>query len=149
MEEDEITIYNIYDHVVYVNDTTDKCLIISWDDRNKSMNRWMKNEAFFFNSVNKPIPSHYWVNELKKVADWKQGETIYLMILNILVEKSPMKVFWSKTKADSFIYEKINEDGYLFVNWYDDEVRLRSMIKKDCLYNRDWQEYQENPYVFK
>jgi hypothetical protein len=60
-----------------------------------------------------------------------------------------MKVFWSKTKSDTFIYEKINEEGYLFVNWYDDEIQLRSMVKKDCLYNRDWQEFQEIPYVLK
>ena len=47
------------------------------------------------------------------------------------------------------IYEKINEEGYLFVNWYDDEVQLRGMMKRDCLYNRDWQESQESLYVLK
>ena len=149
MEEEEVTIYNLYDHVTYLHDTNDKCLIISWDDRNRSMNKCMLNEEFFFNATDKPLSSHYWVEEIKKVSDWKLGETIHLMILNVLVEKSPMKVFWSKTKTDSFIYEKINEDGYLFVNWYDNEIQLRSMVKKDCLYNRDWQESQETPYVLK
>lgn len=149
MEHSDINIYTLYDHVNYIHDTTDRCLIISWDDRNRAMNKCMANEAFFFNANDKPLSSHYWVEEIKKISDWKMGETIHLMILNVLLEKSPMKVFWSKTKSDTFIYEKINEEGYLFVNWYDDEIQLRSMVKKDCLYNRDWQEFQEIPYVLK
>lgn len=149
MENTDINIYTLYDHVTYIHNTYDKYLIISWDDRNKAMKKCMKNEAFFFNANDKPLSSHYWVEEIKKVSDWKLGETLHLMILNILTEKSPMKVFWTKEKSDSFIYEQINEEGYLFVNWYDDEVQLRGMIKKDCLYNIEWQETQEKPYVFK
>jgi hypothetical protein len=41
MEEVDINIYNLYDQVTYIHDTIDKCLIISWDDRNPIINKLM------------------------------------------------------------------------------------------------------------
>jgi len=149
MEQEDINIYNLYDQVTYIHDTTDKCLIVSWDDRNPVINKLMVNEAFFFNDVNQKVSSHYWVDEIKKVSNWSQGETIHLMILNINVEKSPMKFFWSKDVSRTFRYEKVDEDGYLHVNWYNNKAQLTNMVKKDCLYNRDWELIHEYPYVLK
>ena len=149
MEEVDINIYNLYDQVTYIHDTIDKCLIISWDDRNPIINKLMVNEAFFFNDVNQKVSSHYWVDEIKKVSNWSQGEKIHLMILNIIVEKSPMKVFWRKEEPPLSNYEKIDENGYLYVNWYDHKAQLTSMVKKDCLYNRDWELISEYPYILK
>ena len=149
MEEVDINIYNLYDQVTYIHDTIDKCLIISWDDRNPIINKLMVNEAFFFNDVNQKISSHYWVDEIKRVSNWSQGETIHLMILNIIVEKSPMKVFWKKEEPPLSNYEKIDENGYLYVNWYDNKAQLTNMVKKDCLYNRDWELISEYPYILK
>jgi hypothetical protein len=149
MEEVDINIYNLYDQVTYIHDTIDKCLIISWDDRNPIINKLMVNEAFFFNDVNQKVSSHYWVDEIKKVSNWSQGETIHLMILNIIVEKSPMKVFWKKEEPPLSNYEKIDENGYLYVNWYDNKAQLTNMVKKDCLYNRDWEIISEYPYILK
>lgn len=149
MEEVDINIYNLYDQVTYIHDTIDKCLIISWDDRNPIINKLMVNEAFFFNDVNQKVSSHYWVDEIKKVSNWSQGETIHLMILNIIVEKSPMKVFWRKEEPPLSNYEKIDENGYLYVNWYDHKAQLTCMVKKDCLYNRDWELISEYPYILK
>ena len=108
-----INIYNLYDQVTYMHDTIDKCLIVSWDDRD-------------------PII-----------------KTLHLMILNVLVERSPMKIFWSKDKFSLSRYEKIDENGYLYVNWYDHKAQLTDMVKKDCLYNRDWELIYEYPYIFK
>lgn len=149
MEEVDINIYNLYDQVTYIHDTIDKCLIISWDDRNPIINKLMVNEAFFFNDVNQKVSSHYWVDEIKKVSNWSQGETTHLMILNIIVEKSPMKVFWRKEEPPLSNYEKIDENGYLYVNWYDHKAQLTGMVKKDCLYNRDWELISEYPYILK
>ena len=148
-EESNISIYNLYDHVTYIHDDIDNCLIISWDDRNPIIKKLMMNEAFFVNSTKQSLSSHYWVDEIKRVSNWCQGETIHLMILNIIVEKSPMKVFWNKKTYQTFRYEKINEDGYLYVNWYDDKAKLTNMVKKDCIYNRDWELIQEYPYILK
>ena len=144
-----INIYNLYDQVTYIHDTIDKCLIVSWDDRDPIINKLMVNEAFFFNDVNQKVSSHYWVDEIKRVSNWSQGETIHLMILNIIVEKSPMKVFWRKEEPPLSNYEKIDENGYLYVNWYDHKAQLTDMVKKDCLYNRHWELIHEYPYIFK
>ena len=150
MEDGRIDIYNLYDHITYVHDDIDKCLIISWDDRDTKINKLIKNEAFFLNDTSQSLSSHYWVDEIKKVSGWYQGETIHLMILNIILEKSPMKIFWSKDTGDTYRYEQINCDGYLCVNWYDKDVNLTTtMVKKDCLYNRDWELISEYPYILK
>jgi hypothetical protein len=149
MEQENINIYNLYDKVTYIHNTIDNYLIVSWDDRNPIINKLMMNEAFFFNDIKQSLSSHYWVDEIKKVSEWCQGETIHLMILNIIVEKSPIKIFWSKDRAQTYRYEKIDEDGYLYVNWYDHKSQLTNMVKKDCLYNRDWELIIEYPYVLK
>jgi hypothetical protein len=149
MEQEYINIYNLYEQVTYIHDTIDNCLVVSWDDRNPIINKLMVNEAFFFNDIKQSLSSHYWVDEIKKVSEWSPGETIHLMILNIIVEKSPMKIFWSKDISQTYRYEKINEDGYLYVNWYDDQAQLSNMVKKDCLYNREWELINEYPYVLK
>jgi hypothetical protein len=69
--------------------------------------------------------------------------------LNIIVEKSPMKIFWSKDISKTYRYEKIDENGYLYVNWYDNQAQLSNMVKKGCLYNREWKLIIEYPYVLK
>jgi hypothetical protein len=149
MEKEEVNIYNLYDHVTYVHDDINKCLRISWDDRNPIINKLIINEKFFFNNINQ-ISSHYWVEEIKKVSKWHMGETLYLMVLNIVDDKSPMKVYWTKDDDDTRRrYEKISDDGYLCVNWYDDKLQLTNMAKKDCLYNQDWEQLQEHPYILK
>jgi hypothetical protein len=149
MDQEDITIYNLYDHVIYIHDKIDNCLIISWDDSNIVINKLMMNEAFFFNDPQQSLSSHYWVDEIKKASNWCQGETIHLMILNIIMEKSPIKIFWTKDTNQTFRYERINEDGYLYVNWYDNTAELTNMIKKDCLYNREWELICEYPYILK
>ena len=146
---DCVNVYNLYDHVTYIHDDIDKCLIISWDDKNPIIKKIMMNETFFINSTKQLLSSHYWVDEIKKVSNWCDGETIYLMILNIIVEKSPMKIFWTRDMYQTYRYEQINEDGYLYVNWYDDNAELTTMIKKDCLYNRDWELIKEYRYILK
>lgn len=149
MEQEDINIYNLYEQVTYIHNTIDNCLIVSWDDRNPIINKLMANEAFFFNDIKQSLSSHYWVDEIKRVSEWCPGETIHLMILNIIVEKSPMKIFWSKDISKTYRYEKIDENGYLYVNWYDNQAQLSNMVKKDCLYNREWELIIEYPYVLK
>ena len=61
MENDDVNIYNLYEQVTYTHDDIDKCLIISWDDRNPIIKKLMLNEAFFFNSTKQSLSSHYWV----------------------------------------------------------------------------------------
>ena len=150
MEPIDVDIYNLYEHVTYDYDDINKCLRISWDDRNTQINTLILNEKFFFNDIDH-LTSHYWVEEIKRVSDWCIGETLYINVLKyILNEKGQMKIFWSKNGGNLHRrYEQISEDGYLYVNWYDDKVQLNNMIKKDCLYNQDWELIIEYPYVLK
>jgi hypothetical protein len=150
MERSDVDIYNLYEHVTYDYDDINNCLRISWDDRNTQINNLIINEKFFFNDVNH-LSSHYWVEEIKRVADWSLGEILYINVLKyILDEKGQMKIFWSKKTGNLHRrYEQISNDGYLYVNWYDDKLQLNNIVKKDCLYNQDWEQIQEHNYILK
>ena len=124
-----ITIRNIGKHIKYdeesleLEDEEPNCYSICfvWDCRNEKIDD-IANKEFRYNISDKK-KNLMWINELKRVADWKQGEYIYA---------------YTKTNGDGYYNVYFKKDKINF-NWYNLIIEPKGFVCMECfnLYTTD------------
>ena len=142
---EEISYLNIHEYFSYQITEKLNTVIVSWDTKNKKIHELMLNEDLFFRKDRDK--NCLWLNEVKRVINWKQGRVFYLYA-NINLQQSKLNVY-SVKPSNSYqnMYVKIDEDGYLMVK---KNILLNDDIfeKVNCVYN-DLLDEEYNSYVLK
>lgn len=134
MDNEEITIHNVYNYVSFEYNEKKQMLCIIWDSNNKIVNKIMNNESLTRDEGN--LCNHYWVNEIKKVSGWVIGNRLYLRVYYFYTGMFCVK--FKYTTNGVYAYEEIDEDGFLLLRKYDDTNSYHGDLERiDCLYNRD------------
>lgn len=140
---DEINIFNLYDHVTMTFDSN--LLKIEWDSKNPILNSLMllEKQPYLFVGENRTY-SCRWVEEIKKNVE----TPIHIRIHQLHTDGR----FWVRVydKAPGgYIYEKIDENGYLITASYSfyDSYCL-DLVRTNCHYN-DLLDEVTNPYILK
>jgi hypothetical protein len=142
---EEINCYNLQDYVTYrVNKEYSKIEIL-WDGTNKQLNYLMSNEELC-GSSNDHFTNSLWVDEIKKMMEWEEGETISVWRYTFL-EPGKMVIFVIVPLIFNYQYLKIDEDGYLLLK-EDGDIQNQTFRKCNCLYN-DLIDEESEPYIFK
>ena len=72
---EDINVYNLHKYLSFKVFNQIQQIEIRWDGRNKRLNYLMANEDLLLNSKGY-ISNSMWVNQLKEMMNWKEGETI-------------------------------------------------------------------------
>ena len=143
---EEITVYNLHEHLIFKMFNNIEKMEITWNGRNKGLNYLMSNEDLLLNSKDY-ISNSMWVNKMKEMLEWKEGETICMWKY---IYSNPGKMTVSTIiDPDNFQYRylKVDENGYLFVKM-DIDPENQGFRRCNCLYN-DMIDEEKVLYVFK
>ena len=142
----EITIYNLYEHVMYNYDEENQVLGIYWDCNNEKLNILMNDEMSCYNyrhNIEKKYSS-LWIDTLKRYVSYRDGDKIQFQVKS---KTGSFHIFIKKDMNSKYIFEEIGDDGYLYVSPYGDSIST-GLIKCNCLYN-DLLDEESGPYIFK
>ena len=146
---EEVTIYNIYDYVIY--DYRDNVLHIYWDHTNQTINDILYKEQFPNRTI---YQSHtyncFWVKELKQVISWKPGQKIYMRTISNSYGEMCITVY--DKPSHLLVFEEIDEDGYLHIPiniQYVNNGFQYNLQKINCLYNNLLDEENHHQYILK
>jgi len=146
---DEVTIYNIYEHVNY--EFINNILKIRWNPKNLAVNEIMilERSVFLVTYTHQQTVSCCWVNELKRVTGWKNGDTIYFQ--SVVYKEGLIEIVIRLMVGMGIGMEMIDENGYLLTkhfkcsgDGYYDEAKK----KCECIYN-DLVDEELTPYILK
>lgn len=122
------------------DDYKDKCLMISWNCKNKILDMKMERERHVECGYK---TSHLWVYKLIEVSGWKKGEKLYGFLKSNA--DGYFNVWFSKNRDDVARVDLIiDEDGFVvrqFKQCYshkeDDENDIHKyyMVRCPCVYN--------------
>ena len=140
---EEVNLYNVHEYVNY-QVLMLNTVIITWDTTNKKIHDLMRREELF--RKNNRAKNCLWLNEVKRVWNWKQGEEMYLYI-QINIQKTRFVVYTVEPNTRRNVCIKIDENGYLRVKKI---ISLDDTIfeKINCVYN-DLLDEEDEPYVLK
>ena len=146
----KVTINNLYNYVTY--EFENNVLKICWDHTNPNINSLMLIERQPYTFHNETMKySCGWVNELKRCISWVVGNPINIRIGNY--EIGSFKVIINQPTIEScYIYEKINEDGYLYTalySIYTDINNVTDYCLCNCVYNDNLDEENNTYYILK
>jgi hypothetical protein len=116
---EDINVYNLHKYLSFNVFNQIQKIEIRWDGTNKRLNYLMANEGLLLNSKGY-ISNSMWVNQLKEMINWKEGETICMWKY---IYSNPGKMTVSViVDPDNFQYRylKVDENGYLFVKMNTD-----------------------------
>lgn len=143
---EDINVYNLHEYLSFKVFEQIQKIEIRWDGRNKRLNYLMANEDLLLNSKGY-ISNSMWVNQLKEMMNWKEGETICMWKY---IYSTPGKMTVSViVDPDNFQYRylKVDENGYLFVKM-DIDPENQGFRICNCVYNNMMDE-EKASYVFK
>lgn len=152
MEALTIDIYNLYDNVTYEYYEDTKSLRVSWNRKNICVHNFMKHERIPY-IVGKKYNA-YWIDVIKRCGNWVKGCVLKLLIKDI--SKCNCNEFIVQVLDDGYsgyIWELIDEEGYLCIRQYGTVVRNINNYKEymkqcDCVYN-EMVHQEEKPYILK
>jgi len=125
----EITLENVYDYVTYEYDLNKNILLIRWDKNNEDVENIMRFEGYHSYSIKRGF---CWVELLKTITEWKDGEKIN--IISIFPTKGRLYVKWMYTQQKISAYNiVIGEDGYLYMRGCS--LKKDPFIKVNCIFN--------------
>jgi hypothetical protein len=124
----EINIFNVYDFVTYEYDITKCRMIVTWDKRNKSINKIMETE--WYQSITRKNGC-FWVEKLKEITNWCEGDIIN--ILPPFPNNGAMYIAWEFNRTLSARQTVILGDGYFYTRDYKQDYN--PFVKVNCLYN--------------
>lgn len=144
---EEINIFNLYDHVTMTFDGN--LLKIEWDYKNPTLNSLMLLEKQPYTFVgDKHMYSCKWVEEIKKKLSWQVGTPIHIRIQPLHTDGRFWITIYNEPQ-DCYIYEKIDEDGYLISAYYTFyNSCCIDLVKVNCYYN-DLLDEEQSPYTLK
>jgi hypothetical protein len=142
---EEINCYNLCEYVRYNAIKREKKLEILWDGTNKQLNYLMMIEELYISSINH-FTNSLWVNEIKTMMDWKDGESISVWRYTF-IQPGKMIIFVINPSIFNSRYLKIDENGYLLLKT-DDDLQNQTFIRCNCLYN-DIIDEEKEPYILK
>jgi hypothetical protein len=143
---EDINVYNLHEHLSFNVFRQIQKIEIRWDGRNKRLNYLMANEDLLLNSKGY-ISNSMWVNQLKEMMNWKEGETICMWKY---IYSTPGKMTVSViVDPDNFQYRylKVDENGYLFVKM-DIDPENQGFRRCNSVYN-DMIDEEKVSYVLK
>ena len=149
MESSDINVYNLHEHFQYKllidPPRNNPRIFITWDESNNQLHSLMNNEYSVYHS-GENYTNSMWVNEMKKVINWKQGQSIMISIY-LYPLPTQMAIYLINPYAIHYAYLVINEDGYLMLKLASSS-RKEDLKRCNCLYNDLLDETME-PYIFK
>ena len=143
---EDINVYNLHEYLSFKVFERIEKIEIRWDGRNKRLNYLMANEDLLLNSKGY-ISNSMWVNQLKEMMNWKEGETICMWKY---IYSTPGKMSVSViVDPDNFQYRylKVDENGYLFVKM-DIDPENQGFRRCNSVYN-DMIDEEKVSYVLK
>ena len=143
---EDINVYNLHEYLSFKVFERIEKIEIRWDGRNKRLNYLMANEDLLLNSKGY-ITNSMWVNQLKEMMNWKEGETICMWKY---IYSTPGKMTVSViVDPDNFQYRylKVDENGYLFVKM-DIDHENQGFRRCNSVYN-DMIDEEKVSYVLK
>lgn len=143
---EDINVYNLHEYLSFKVFERIEKIEIRWDGRNKRLNYLMANEDLLLNSKGY-ISNSMWVNQLKEMMNWKEGETICMWKY---IYSTPGKMTVSViVDPDNFQYRylKVDENGYLFVKM-DIDPENQGFRRCNSVYN-DMIDEEKVSYVLK
>jgi hypothetical protein len=143
---EDINVYNLHEYLSFKVFERIEKIEIRWDGRNKRLNYLMANEDLLLNSKGY-ISNSMWVNQLKEMMNWKEGETICMWKY---IYSTPGKMTVSViVDPDNFQYRylKVDENGYLFVKM-DIDHENQGFRRCNSVYN-DMIDEEKVSYVLK
>ena len=157
-EKQEITIHNMYDHVIYDYDINNKILGIFWDNNNIELNKLMNDEMNCYNYKhdNTKKYSCLWIDKLKECINYQDGDKIPFQVK---FHNNYFHICINCHIDRKFIMEEISNDGCLYICPYGDVLSYLqgpsvthdiypSLNKCNCLYN-DFMDENDKPYILK
>lgn len=115
----------------------DNCMCISWD--NAKISKTMQGERRY-TLENAKKKNLLWIEEVKKRANWKAGEELFLSTKSHC--DSCFFVWWERERSANFIDIVIEKSGYVSMRacnnycWDEnEEVKCSFFIRADSVYN--------------
>lgn len=142
----EINIHTIYENVTF--EYIPNVLKITWDPTILDVNDIMilERSIFLVHYTQQQKASCCWVDELKRVVDWKSGEVIYFQ--GMAYREGLLEIIISPVSNGM---DMIDKDGYLFIRDFKsngDGYFINSQKKCDCIYN-DLLDEDTGSYILK
>ena len=142
-----IDISNLDEHMIYEIIHEQQKIIVNWDYDNDYINSLMTKE---FNEMFLTCEYYFngsWVNELKRAFNWKMGNNIGISTHHyVFVGKIVISQF--QNVSDDMFNLKIDENGFLCVKPFRDNIRMHTFVRCNCMYNYLLDE-ENSPYIFK
>jgi hypothetical protein len=128
-----VTIFNAYNYVTCsLGGLYPDNFYIEWNPFNKelddimTLDACMRDEGRYYN--------HFWVDKLKSAIGWVPGNRIYIRSCYMYRGRFHIKII--KEPNDSYVYEQIDENGYLRLRKFNERVGYYSELEVvDCLYH--------------
>lgn len=133
-------------HVYYVKrENTNRInMIICWDITNELIHNLMVYESNLLERCDYRIHSCFWVNIVKEITNWKTGMNIFMNVCSWGNGSMKIEFTCEIFKRYSSI---IDEDGYLLVKEYIQDIGYGDFYKFHCVYNEFLDDTE--PYVLK
>lgn len=142
-----IDISNLHEYMEYEIIPEQQKIIVYWNYENNYINSLMTNEFNELFLTNDYYFNGMWANEMKKMFNWKMGKTIGISTHHyVFVGKIVISQF--QNVSDDMFNLKIDENGFLCVKPFRDNVRMHTFVRCNCMYN-DLLDEENTPYIFK
>lgn len=140
------TITNINKHIAYKNNedyTMDEsglsCAQFTWDYENEKLDK-IASEEFSYNHSDKK-KNLMWIEKLKEVANWKEGEYIYAFTktnadgyYNVFYKKDKVKFNWFNIIVEPSGYVCMEAFNH-YTTDKDDDIKFKMYIRVPSVYN--------------
>jgi len=140
-----ITISNIAKHIShnpnddYENEDGTECVQFTWDYENEKIDKIAEEE--FRYALGDKKKNLMWVEKLKEVADWKEGEYIYAYTktnadgyYNVFYKKDKVKFSWFNTIIEPSGYVCMEAFNHYTMDT-DDDINSNIFIRVNSVYN--------------
>jgi len=139
------TISNIAKHIShnpdddYENEDGTECVQFTWDYENEKIDKIASEEfRYAFGDKKKNL---MWVQKLKEIADWKEGEYIYAYTktnadgyYNVFYKKDKVKFSWFNTIIEPSGYVCMQAFNHYTMDT-DDDIKHKVFVRIDSVYN--------------
>lgn len=140
-----ITVSNIAKHIShnpnddYENEDGTECVQFTWDYENEKIDKIAEEE--FRYALGDKKKNLMWVEKLKEVADWKEGEYIYAYTktnadgyYNVFYKKDKVKFSWFNTIIEPSGYVCMEAFNHYTMDT-DDDINSNIFIRVNSVYN--------------
>jgi hypothetical protein len=138
------TIKNIHEHLTYEifdykENEEDETIsfLVNWDEKNQPLDKLMKKE--YKNYLVDGKKSLLWVDQLKEIAEWKEGEELFI---NFKQNADGYFQVWVQRVNDCVPSMVIEKNGLVSIRTYNnyswdetDEIKYSFLVRVDSLHN--------------